>query len=545
LLHNLTDPYLLRLKPGTKVPDPVYHPHGHLQPVKGPLEGNYGIVLDGQYLVVDIDSLDDAPDDIINRIVDLKTWSQFTRKGYHYLFTVPEGFTGKNTKLKNADGFIYGDLKVRGYIVGPGSVVDGHLYRPWTIVQPVPAPSWLLELAKPPKEVTTGSQGALKGIPKGAHDDFLISLGGFLREKHSLEASAIAPVLAGAVKILQDQDPEDPYTADDIRRLATASAKYETSIKVSILPQNWRNGADVTLTGMDTRWLLHRFVPQGQFTLIYGKGGCGKSSWASWLAAKAIAKGMKVGISSVEESFETFLMRMYLSDPNVDFSMIYDIGNEWKFPRDGKALKEAIQEVGLDLVYFDSIYNHFDNNQDHSNAAEKGRNALSPLAQACQETGVTIVGTFHENKAGQYLGTTEMENVVRSLLHMTRKGKDHPALLKVKKTNFIAPEHDLKFYAEEVEAITPDGQAWREETKEGVMDIRKMIIIKSAEEVEQEDEEEEDIYKKDDRYEEAVLLRSQGLTMEQIGEKFGIHKSNVSRLLKKNEKFPEGVTFTP
>lgn len=121
---------IVYLQNNSKVVDYVQHPHGHLNPVDPPevITKNYGIVLDGRYLVVDIDNPDRVDSELASAIEP--TWHQKTPKGDHYLYAIPEGFKSGNKKLRNSQGEIVGDIKTKGYIVGPGSQVrqaDGTL----------------------------------------------------------------------------------------------------------------------------------------------------------------------------------------------------------------------------------------------------------------------------------------------------------------------------------------------------------------------------------------------------------------------------------
>ena len=92
---------------------------------------NYGIALDGMYLVVDIDC--DHPERAAFEASLPITWTQQTARtncvGMHYLYRVPQGFKGKNGTYKASDGTRIADIKVNGYIVGPGSSINGSYYR--------------------------------------------------------------------------------------------------------------------------------------------------------------------------------------------------------------------------------------------------------------------------------------------------------------------------------------------------------------------------------------------------------------------------------
>ena len=133
---------LFPLQSNSKIP--LRGTRGHLDALPAEqvaIVGNYGIALDEQWLLVDID----RPDDPIAvewtaRLPE--TWTQKTARGSHRLYRLPKGHEGKNAH------FPAGDLKVKGYLVGPGSEVDGKIYHVLDGRDPVPAPAWLLESSR-------------------------------------------------------------------------------------------------------------------------------------------------------------------------------------------------------------------------------------------------------------------------------------------------------------------------------------------------------------------------------------------------------------
>src|SRR6202163_464260 len=144
--------FVLALKPGEKVPDPVKNPRGtkEAQPVKPRWRpsGSYGIRLDGQYIVIDIDC--DNPDREAFEASLPPTWSRRTARkdvvGMHYLYRVPEGYTGSGKRVwLGQDGNRIADIKAKGYIVGPGSVVGDRCYTMVCTMEPTDAPEWLLD----------------------------------------------------------------------------------------------------------------------------------------------------------------------------------------------------------------------------------------------------------------------------------------------------------------------------------------------------------------------------------------------------------------
>jgi hypothetical protein len=127
------------LLPGTKIPATS---HGYKDAVvydpENPPVGNYGIVLDNMFVVIDFDC--DHPErEAIEKGLP-PTWSQRTPRrdcvGMHYMYTIPAGYKGKNTILKGTDGKKIADILFNGYIVGPGSVISDNVYLMIRIVNP-------------------------------------------------------------------------------------------------------------------------------------------------------------------------------------------------------------------------------------------------------------------------------------------------------------------------------------------------------------------------------------------------------------------------
>lgn len=465
------------LTPGTKFPA-TKHGHHDAQPYIEDLhKGRHqGIALDEQYLVIDFDV--DHPERAAFEASLPPTWSQKTGgkspNGIHYLFTIPEGYTNKNSSFKALDGTRIADIKTRGYIVAPGSIVNGP-YESLNDLSPQPVPKeHIIPIAH--AKGKTKSKG-VGGVANGEHDKFLISLVGWARKNWSLDEEALYNLqLEGPLAVLQDIDSSNPYTETHLRAKARQGASYEPLKPLELVREGWRVVTDTSKSLV--KWHIQDFIPKGELVLQYGAGGIGKSTWLSHLAAKAVKRGLKVGVASVEESVERFIVRAHLSSPDLGDELlnIVDIGHEWKFPGDAEIFREELEKYPLDIIYFDSVYAHFENNDKFSNAAEKARACLSPLASIAQELGITIIGTFHQNKAGDYLGSTEMLNVSRVVLHATRVGEG-PLKVRVKKTNFNQPDHALNMIGSKMGAESVQGDPWMEETEDGVVSQTQLYVV--------------------------------------------------------------------
>jgi hypothetical protein len=537
----------IHLKTGTKIPDTSRHPRGYLDSVDASTitSSDWGLIVSGQYIVLDVDAPEAVPEDLEYRLPT--TYVQTTKRGLHYVYQVPEGFEPSehvNIKLKH-NGAIYADVKVNGYIVGTGSTVDGFTYSD-NARMPVEAPSWLLEAVKKPRHTSmpSGDQGR-SGVPNGEHENFLFKAAAWARGQAGLSDDALFKFLRrGPAAVLEEVDEAQPFSDHDFARIARSAGRYEATDNItdtSLAPTAWRTALDVDTTLPLMDWLVYNFIPQRELSLVYGNGGIGKSTLASWLAANVLSRGGSFGFAGVEEPFARFIARTKLSAPHLQieaFGRLVDISNTWRFPDDEDKLRSALEQYPLDVLYFDSIYTHFGTIQGHEGV--RARTALSPLAAIAQEMGVTVIGTFHENKVGDLMGSVEMQNVCRVLLHATRP-KGRPFRLSVKKTNFNMPEYDLQFNAASSPASALDGTPWLEKNEEGLIVPVSLHYLTNSLKVNQDSEAEDmpgeyNLENIEETPEETVLRLMQNhdiLRIHHIEEETGWSHSKAGRYLKK------------
>ena len=475
----------LPLKPGTKEPATR---RGHLDAVEStdflPL-GNYGIALDDQWVVIDFDAADPMADLWREKLPP--TWRQQTPRGEHYLFRVPLGWSGTNRKIiaeREGARRIIGDVKARGYIVGPGSsLTSGESYIIRDGREPAPAPAWLLEFAVRREEplLLNGVATERGMISDGERDNELTAFAGYLRRKGFTGEAIVRALNAIVDSGLVEQPPGREVTQRDTARIARSVSKYAPGDDLGellgpIAADAWVCGSTVQLVGPPKRWWVRGFVPQSELVMLYGRGGVGKSSFASWLAAEVTCKGATFVYAGVEEPFERFLMRAVLM--GADRSLIYSIphASALVLPRDVPGLRAALETAKTGVLYFDSIYSHFATSKGE-NTAERARRCLGPLAEMAQETGTTVIGVFHENKAGDYLGSVEMVNVARYVLKATRD-RNKPMKIAVDKTNIWDPRCMMTFEGREVKAVDPQsGDVQLEEQADGTLGPLMVTIV--------------------------------------------------------------------
>jgi hypothetical protein len=436
---------VVQLKDGLKRPATS---HGKDSGVRAqdfvPLGKNLGIVLDNLLLVLDTDRPNDPA--VLELVSSLPpTWTQKTPRGRHYVFKMPLGVRAQNTKIysrtekdEKGNPRQVADLMVNGYIVAPGSTVlpdgaghPGGFYQIENASQPVEAPAELVKRVRQAAEQALPVEGEVRAersqIVDGERDHELTSIAGFLRHK-GFDEQAIAQMLVGITESgAVEQPPGREVTQQDCERIARSIAKKSTgkTSKTGVLvPAAIELDSEITGGPEQFDWILPDFVPAVGLTILYGDGKIGKSSWASWLASQVTQGGKAVlFIGSGEETFEDFVRRARLSGHQD--GLLYGYGEVFWLPSGVPRLEETLGLLGnVGLVYIDAVYSHFAHT-DAQNAAEKARSRLRPLAEMAQRCSVAVLGTIHENATGGMLGSREMRNVARSVIHAKRvKGGD-------------------------------------------------------------------------------------------------------------------------
>jgi hypothetical protein len=452
-----------------------------------------------------------------------------TPHGFQVIWNSPTGFPSLRSDLKGQNGEVFGQLLSHGYVVASGSKVrcDGHKHsdsvscgtKTYTLendAPPAPAPPGVValgtELASKSRNNAreTPETDALSLVPAGRHDKFGADLAYNLRKWGGLDEEAIRRFfteggLKGVISALGGYNPSAPFTQDDADRWARSAARA-TASDVLALPAGMPTAyleedetesfADCGFIEAPLRWWIRGFIPRGHLVALYGKGGRGKSSLGSWILGEVTHRKCAAGIFCVEESPKLFAARAIIG--GADRTLIHSArrAGEWLFPRDLERLNLLIQRKDLKFVWFDSLYSHFEHVEGKTQSTQ-ARVILGQMEVMCREADCTIIGVFHENKGGSYLGPTEMENVVRVMLHASRslKGTKAPLKVKVAKTNMpFRPETYLKFTAEKMPLCDPEsGEVQMEEIEPGRMEPLMIPIAQRAEDGFMADEEIDDV----------------------------------------------------
>lgn len=519
---------------GSKVPIGSYKTNARLYDPENPPKGNYGIVLDGQYMVIDFDK--DHPERSLIEASLPPTWSQRTGGskaiGMHYLYTVPKGYQGSNSKLRTSDGTIIGDIKFKGIILGPGSVTESRYYMIDEIV-PTPMPrEFLISKYVIPFEISPNIPAGTSRITEGGRNDALTSLAGQYRR---LGAS---PAELEAMLLVSNQERcEPPLPAQEVALIAKSAKNWTPEQRLSLVP-----GDRITVGGNFNlpilSWYIHGFILKGGYLMTgYAPGGTGKSSFGHFLAACVTQEGDNFLVISHEDPPEYWKDCAIVS--GADETKLYSHNNplSLRVPNCIEELENIITEWNIKFIWFDSIKDHMPRGG-KGDAQEQARDGLIPLADLAVRTGCAMFGVFHTNKKGLPGGSTSFLDVSRLTTEFKRE-KNAPLYVRVEKGNIMLPDHALKMIGELKVLRNPknDKEVLMESLEDGTTQPRKTWIttsyVKDSKVLEKMEKDKEQNILKDEVYR---LRFEEGLTQSAIGKLKGISQSTVYRLLSEQKE---------
>lgn len=184
-----------------------------------------------------------------------------------------------------------------------------------------------------------------------------------------------------------------------------------------------------------------KWLPLGALTLLGGREGIGKSTWAYRVAAK-LTKGELPGchhgtpksviVSATEDSWEAVILPRLVA-VGADLERIYRVdavtaeGHEMRLtlPEDNANLRALVTEVDAALILLDPLMSVVSGKLD-PHKDQQVRQALEPLSVLADETKASIVGLIHVNKGGSddlltsLTGSRAFAAVARAVLFAAR-----------------------------------------------------------------------------------------------------------------------------
>ncbi|MBA3735131.1 MAG: AAA family ATPase [Actinobacteria bacterium] len=193
------------------------------------------------------------------------------------------------------------------------------------------------------------------------------------------------------------------------------------------------SAADIEPTVVEWFWEAEGvgWIPYDALSVLVGDPGEGKGLFGTWLSAYAIARGVRVGVLSHEDSKGEQVGRLEVAGADLNLVVFIDKnGAPLSFPSDVGLLRQAVEKNSLGLVIIDPI-NSFMDDRIKSSDDKEVRKALSPLAQVAQDLRCMILVVHHLSKSsvGQKLlyrsgGAAAYNSVARSAIALGKKNVD-------------------------------------------------------------------------------------------------------------------------
>jgi hypothetical protein len=420
-------------------------------------DANIGVATGDGLVVLDIDGPTGETSLNLKQAASSDTRPTFTVKtphGHHlyYLTAIP---------VRNSAGRHGPGLDVRGehgYVVGPGSSVDGAVYTVVSHLSMAPAPKWVTE---PPPAATTQTVAPGEPIPVGQQDETLYKIACRLRGKGWNYDGILAEIQTIP---LDHADGRRPYELADYQRLARSACQHpkgEPPVDFTHNPASRPLGSAPEpqppaeqLAGVDLVDLAAQpIAPEppslkflgedgilfaGHMTLFDGYAKVGKSTALLFCFADWVEAGHTVLILT-EEPHANWQRAIQRHAPRLVRGVRVVEGR-------GLSAAQVLQlaeEAPEDVVVIDTA-RHLLDVSDENDPSGVAR-ALRPYVNVARG-GRSVIVVHHENKnQGRISGTTAWESEPDRLVTVKRDGDEDSRARKVRSWGRGARDHTLLY----------------------------------------------------------------------------------------------------
>jgi hypothetical protein len=411
--------------------------------------------------------------------------------GFHLYFRT-------DREIRSSAGEIAPGIDVRGdggYIVGPGSEIDGREYRELDHRRLVdlgdlpPLPPALIAdfdriaAEKGRSKAQSGPQAPPRGrkaIEEGQRHTALVREAARLRGL-GLGGEAIAAELH-RFNLERCSPPQDDA---DVDRIASDFAEKDASEPWRL---DLRKASEVERVPVE--WLIGQRLLRGSINTIVGMPGCGKSILTTFIASKvSTGRGLEAGAESwpprepanvlmftFEDGMGEFvrprLERMGADLDRIDLCEVSRRGDQERgidLLRDLPAIEEAILDRRPALVIVDPVNSAWASGKDQNDDVQV-RAVLGPLSRLAAEHDVAIVLVTHTNKRSDVADAQDAASGARGIVGLSRatylagvleeEDGSRTHYLCDLKVNPRAPAEALVFQVKAEKADAPD--AWVE-----------------------------------------------------------------------------------
>lgn len=407
--------------------------------------------------------------------------------GKHYYYLTDNEYSNKASILPGVDVRGLG-----GYVVGPGSTINGTLYKAKQLTEPQRANSEVLQLlgACKKRETSTDPFEALeKGysetlIPQGSRTDYLIKQCAQL-----CDGTKTLETMKKMIQVINEDNLEIPLTDKELEmevfpsleRFKKHEAKKvdpETSIDPNKI--NLVNVSDIEKEYVE--WLVPGYIPKGTITIIGGDGGLGKTSlWCN--IASAISNGTPcvlqenndvlypcgdvVYFSGEDDTARVLRPRLEQNGANLDNIKTIPMDDDaFTSLSIGGALIEGIIEARRPmLVIFDPIQ-QFIKNADMSKRNDM-RQIMTSLSKLGKKYGTTFILVMHTNKRDKIgsfrdklSDSADLWDIARSVLALGRN-QNNENFITHEKSSYSIRQNAILYHIENGKIIRDSSETER------------------------------------------------------------------------------------
>lgn len=394
--------------------------------------------------------------------------------GKHYYYLTDNEYSNKASILPGVDVRGLG-----GYVVGPGSTINGTLYEAKQLTKPQRANSEVLQLLGTCKKRETSTdpfEAIEKGysdtlIPQGSRTDYLIKQCAQL-----CDGTKTLETMKRMIQVVNETNLETPLTDRELETEVFPSLKrFKKHEAKKVDPETSIDPNKINLVSVSdikkerVEWLIPGYIPKGNITIIGGDGGLGKTSlWCN--IASAISNGTPcvlqenndflypqgevIYFSGEDDTARVLRERLEQNGANLDNIKTLPMGDDaFTSLSIGGALIEGIIEARRPmLVIFDPIQ-QFIKNADMSKRNDM-RQIMTNLSKLGEKYGTTFILVMHTNKRDKIgsfrdklSDSADLWDISRSVLALGRN-QNNENFITHEKSNYGIRQNAILYHIE-------------------------------------------------------------------------------------------------
>lgn len=444
---------------------------------------NIGIATGDGLTVIDVDTIASHGVDGENSILVYQIQNDFINDtlevttptgGKHYYYLTDNEYSNKASILPGVDVRGLG-----GYVVGPGSTINGTLYEAKQLTEPQRANSGVLQLlgACKKRETSTDPFEALeKGysetlIPQGSRTDYLIKQCAQL-----CDGTKTLETMKKMIQIINENNLETPLTDKELETEVFPSLeRFKKHEAKKVDPETSIDPNKINLVSVSdikkerVEWLIPGYIPKGDITIIGGDGGLGKTSlWCN--IASAISNGIPcvlqenndvlypqgevIYFSGEDDTARVLRERLEQNRANLDNIKTLPMDDDafTSLSIGGALIEDIIEARRPMLVIFDPIQ-QFIKNTDMSKRNDM-RQTMTSLSKLGNKYGTTFILVMHTNKRDKIgsfrdklSDSADLWDIARSVIALGRN-QNNENFITHEKSNYGVRQNAILYHIE-------------------------------------------------------------------------------------------------